>query len=186
MIAMHGDCLVFRTAGGEGLPLTVEMLTAEMLGESALAFDPEFIRHAAQAVFHYFKHELGWKTVTVGEFTDALEKVLRGFSLQAREAPVPAVAEPHVAESDLCRLAAEAGGGGELLFFPRLRTELRWHLQHGPRIVRFRGLRRCVKQLAGARRWTPRCRELGEQIVVYLRECLDAETTRAKFALLVD
>ena len=42
-----------------------------------------------------------------------------------------------------------------------------------------------VKQLAGARRWSLRCRDLEKQILEYLRECLTAEAGQAEFALLV-
>jgi len=47
-------------------------------------YDPELVGHAANAVFHYFKHELGYQTVTLGEFAAALEKVLDGFNLSPR------------------------------------------------------------------------------------------------------
>jgi hypothetical protein len=186
MIALRPDCLVFRTPSGEGMPLSAEMISPEMLGANAQAFDPEFIRHAAKAVFFYFKHELGWQTVTVGEFAGALEKVLRGFTLQSQPPGESGVPRLEVVEADLCRLAEESGTGCELVFFPRLRSELRRHLEQAPRVVRFRGLRGCVKQLAGTRRWTPRCRELQERIVDYLRQCLNAEGGKTAFALVVE
>jgi hypothetical protein len=186
MIALQPDCLVFRTPSGEGLPLSAEMLSAEMLGDSAQAFDPEFIRHAAKAVFFYFKYELGWQTVTVGEFAGALEKVLRGFTLECQVSGQGSAPRVQSAETDLCRLAEESDGGCELVFFPRLRTELRRHLEQAPRLVRFRGLRGCVKQLAGARRWNPRCRQLQDRIVDYLRQCLNAEPAKAAFALVIE
>jgi hypothetical protein len=53
-------------------------------------------------------------------------------------------------------------------------------------MVRFRGLRGCVKQLAGARRWGPRCRTLEGEIVAYLRECLSAEPGPLDCALWVE
>jgi len=110
--------------------------------------------------------------------------VLRGFSLNARK---PAEeTEAGVLVSDLRRLAGECGESGELFFFPRLRAELRQHLQQSPRVLRFRGLRSCVKQLAGARRWTPRCRRLEDGIVDYLRECVSAEGGQGKLSLVVD
>jgi len=184
MIALSSDILVFRLATGESLPCCSDMISAEMLGDTAELFDADFVRHAAKAVFHYFKHELGRKTVTVGEFAGAMEKVLRGFSLSAQKPQ--AEAEPGVLESDLRRLAGECGESCELFFFPRLRAELRQHLQHGPRVLRFHGLRSCVKQLTGARRWNPRCRRLEDGIVEYLRECLSAERGQGKLALVVD
>jgi hypothetical protein len=52
--------------------------------------------------------------------------------------------------------------------------------------VRFRGLRGCVKQLAGVRRWSPRCEHLQDQIVAYLRGCLTAETEQNQCALVVE
>ncbi len=184
MIALASDILVFRLASGESLPCCADMISAEMLGDTADLFDPEFVRHAAKAVFHYFKHELGRKTVTVGEFAGAMEKVLRGFSLSARK---PAQeTEAGVVESDLRQLAGECGESCELFFFPRLRAELRQHLQQAPRVLRFRGLRSCVKRLTGAQRWTPRCRRLEDGIVEYLRECLSAEGGQGKLALVVD
>jgi hypothetical protein len=52
--------------------------------------------------------------------------------------------------------------------------------------VRFRGLRGCVKQIAGARRWSQRCEQLEDQIISFLRECLNAETAQNKCALMVE
>jgi hypothetical protein len=52
--------------------------------------------------------------------------------------------------------------------------------------VRFSGLRGCVKHLAGARRWSPRCQGLHDQIVAYLRECLGAEARATECSLVVE
>jgi hypothetical protein len=91
-----------------------------------------------------------------------------------------------VLEYDLCRLALESGPGRELLFFPRLRAELQRHLRQGPQVLRFRGLRGCVKQLAGARRWSRRCETLEGEIVTYLRQCLSAEPAPVDIALVLE
>ena len=158
------------------------MVSVELTGDTAEWFDSEFVHHAANAVFHYFKQALGRQTVTVGEFAGALEKVLRGFSTAAAAA---SPSETGVAESDLSRLARESGEGCELFFFPRLRAELRRKMQQAPRVLRFRGLRSCVMQLAGARRWTHRCQTLEEQVVAYLRGCLTAEAGQTQLSLVV-
>lgn len=183
MITLSSDCLLFQLANGESVPFSAEMISIELSGDSAGAFDPHFVQHAANAVFHYFKHDLGRLTVTVGEFAGALEKVLRGFGLSAQSAEKKHT-RPGLLESDLHQLAFESGKGCELFFFPRLRDELRQQLQREPRMVRFHGLRGCVKQLTGARRWSTRCQTLHDQIVAFLRECLSAE--RNECALLVD
>ena len=185
MITLAADCLVFELATGESIPYSADMVSVELGDSTTDLFDAEFVRHATKAVFHYFKHELGRQTVTVGEFAGALEKVLRGFAATAQCA-APPHSKPRVLEYDLCRLAHESGQGRELFFFPRLRAELQRQLQAAPRMLRFRGLRGCVKQLAGARRWSPRCRTLEGEIVAYLRECLSAGPAPAEVALLVE
>lgn len=184
MIALATDALLVQIASGESVPCSAEVISVELASATVESFDPEFVRQAASAVFHYFKHELGRQTVSVGEFAGALEKVLCGFADAAPSAG-PARSQPGLLEFDLARLARESGQGGELLFFPRLRTELRQQLRQTPRVLRFHGLRGCVKQLAGARRWSLRCRTLQEQIVAFLRECLSAENGPAELALVV-
>ena len=185
MIALARDYLFFKTPTGESIPYSADMVTVELEGDGTELFDQEFIRHATKAVFHYFKHELGRQSVTLGEFAGALEKVLRRFAIAAQPC-APPLSGPGVLESDLRRLAHESAQGCELLFFPRLRAELHRHLQQAPRVLRFHGLRSCVKELTGARRWSLRCRTLEGEIVAFLRECLHAEAALKEFALVVE
>lgn len=185
MIALHTDCLTFRLPNGESIPCSAEMISVDIIGEAHNALDPEMLRHAAASVFHYFKHEQERESVSVSEFSRALEKVLThlGYTIHAGG---PGNRAGEINDADLLQLVHEAGDSRELLFFPRLRDELRLQLRQAPRIVRFRGLRGCVKQLAGVRRWNHRCEHLQEQIVEYLRQCLTAETERNQCALVVE
>jgi len=185
MIALRHDCLLFELKDGQSVPCTPEMISVEIVGEPRTDLDREMLQHAATSVFHYFKAELDRESVTVSEFSRALEQVLArlGYTIHAGGPECP-VAEPDTA--DLGQLLREVGDSRELLFFPRLRDELRIKLRRSPRVVRFRGLRGCVKQLAGARRWSSRCERLQDQIVAYLRECLSAEPEQNKCALVVE
>lgn len=177
MIALHSDCLLLELPDGQTLPCSAEMISIEVSAEIAAALDPELLRHATASVFHYFKNDLTRQTVTLGEFVEALEKVLRHLGL--------AVCPPPAVENDLSRLARNPAENIELFFFPRLRDELRAQLRRSPRVLRFCGLRGCVKRLAGARRWSRRCEQLQEQIVDYLRGCLRAEAQPDGRALVV-
>jgi hypothetical protein len=185
MISLASDCLLFQTTDGESIPFSAEMISIELMGESSKLLDEEFVKQASKAVFHYFRNELGKQTVTVGEFAGALERILRSFGYRVQSSD-EALDTSAALESDLLQLASESAGGCELFFFPRLRDELRLQLKREPRMVRFHGLRNCVKQLAGARRWSGRCRTLQERILQYLRECLSAEIQQSECALLVD
>lgn len=186
MIALSSECLLFQTSSGESIPFSAEMISIELSGDGVGPFDPEFLKQAASAVFHYFKNDLGRITVTVGEFAGALEKVLRGFGLNTEASEQPATAARRVLKSDLRRLACESGKGFELFFFPRLRDEMRQQLLREPQLLHFGGLRSCVKQLTGARRWSPRCQSLHDQIVEFLRNCFATQPSPPTCGLLVE
>jgi hypothetical protein len=182
MIALRNDCLLFELTNGESVPCSPAMICVEIVDGADSHLEPDLLRHAAASVFHYFKVEMERETVTVGEFSLALEKVLRhlGYTIHAGGP------DSEIRDTDLARLIREAGGGLELFFFPRLRDELRVQLRQSPRVVRFRGLRRCVKQIAGARRWSLRCEQLQDQIVEFLRQCMDSEAEKPGCALVVE
>src|SRR2546425_11320835 len=140
MIALASDYLLFELEGGETIPFSAENVSIEVSGDSAALFDSEFVRHAAKAVFHYFKYELERQTVSIEEFSGALEKILSGFALHTlRDAAL--LPASGILESDLRPLAEASGTLSELFFFPRLREELRRQLNHAPRVVRSSGLR---------------------------------------------
>ncbi|MDQ6630902.1 MAG: hypothetical protein M3Y82_03990 [Verrucomicrobiota bacterium] len=182
MIQLNPDCLIFQTARGENIPCSAESVTIELIGEAVSFLDPAVIQNASAAVLHYFKNELDRQFVSVGEFSLALEKVLRGLGLTVTGA---AKVEARVEESDLRKLARTAGGGFELFFFSNLRNELREKLNQAPQTVRFNGLRSCVKQLVGAQRWSRRCESFKDQIVEYLRACLHTDHKNNCCALVV-
>ena len=183
MILLHSDCLLFQLKNGESIPCSAGMISVEIVGEVNGLLDPEMLRHAAASVFHYFKFELEREAVTIGEFSGALEKVLGhlGYTIHAGDA----ARARNISETDLGLLARESSDNLELFFFPRLRDELRFRLRQSPRVLHFRGLRGCAKQLAGARRWSARCELIQDQIVEYLRGCLTAEPEQNDCALVV-
>ena len=124
MIALASDYLLFKLPSGATVPFSTKDITFEVEGDTAASFDSEFIRHAADAVFHFFRYELQREVISVAEFAAALEKVLSGFKSSA-----PGVqksgAQEGVLESDLGRLAEESGKDSDLFFFSILRAELR-------------------------------------------------------------
>jgi len=157
----------------------------ELLGDENPGMTPELIESAAAAVLHYFRAEQGLKTVPLREFADAMILVLKGFGFKVQlngEAPDP----PRVVEADLEFMVKDCGDAFELAFFPRLKQELAEHLQTAPRMIRFTGLRSCVMQLAGSRRWGPRCQALNDRIVEYLRDCLGRTDEAPDCALVIE
>ena len=184
MILLRPDCLVFNTPSGDNIPCAVSEVTVELLGEGVDGLDKELIKHAAGAVLHYFREELGRTSVSMAEFSQALSRALNNLGVKIKLAPQEPTSA-RVAEADLPELAFESGKGCELFFFPSLREELRRKLGLEPQVLRFRGLRVCVKQLTGAKRWSRKCQRLNDQIVDYLRTCLSVEKGSERCALVV-
>lgn len=186
MIALRSDSLVFETTAGDLVPCSVESVVVELIGDASSNLDPAMLRQAAAAVLHYFRTELDKTHVTVGEFAEALSRVLRSFGLEVKpngpeEAEVVAAnpanqrAVTTAAELDLGQLAAEPGESSELFFYSQLRAAMNDRLAKAPQVVRCSGLRRCVKRLAGARKWSSRCQKIEEQVVDYIRSCVSRE-----------
>ena len=176
MIELRRDCIWLAQAGGEAIHCSVEDLTFEVVGTGADKVEPEVLRNAAAGVLHYFKAELGKVRITLGEFAEALGRVLSGLGY-AVEVMGPdedrgsgEIRQESVLQTtDLCAVACAAGKMGELEFFPRLRTLLREQLAGAPRTVQFHGLRPAVKQLLGRKHWTQECGELEQRILESLR-----------------
>lgn len=186
MILLADNYLFFQLPSGESVPFTAEMISVELADGVAEPLDQEFLEHTAASIFHYFKFDLGRKTVSVAEFAAKFESVLNGFGLKLNAGRLAVDKPDDSANKDLQLLAFHAGGGGELAFFPRLRSAVHAQFQLTPRLVRFHGLRGAVKSLLGAERWSPRCDQLRDQIVEFLRRTLSKETSGTTCALLVE
>jgi hypothetical protein len=187
MIHLAQDCLLFDLPSGESVPLSAEMISFELAGTGDKAKQQlDFLEHAAASVLHYFKHDLKRKSVSVAEFANVFENVLRGLGLEVESNHAELILPGGNSEDDLGRLAMDAGPGGELAFFPRLRETLRRRITQSPAVIRYTGLRACAKNLSGARRWSPRCEELRRQVVAFLRECLSIEASGRDCSLVVD
>ncbi len=183
MIHLRSDCLVFEMSNGDKIPCSASTVTVELMGTAMDSVNRDVVENAAAAVLHYFQHDLQRTSVTLNEFTVALEVALRGLGLNIIcDSPKQTERMVH---ADLRVLAAESGKAFELGFFARVRDQVRAELKGAPQLIRFFGLRSCVKQLAGAQRWCPRCERLSDHIVEFLRGCVTKENPPQPCGLLV-
>ena len=188
MIQLHTDCLVFETSDGEAIPCSAQDVTVELLGDAAHELEPHMVTEAAEAVLYHFKVDLGRASVSVGEFTMALEIILRGFGFKvmaATDEEDEAIDSPDAAETNLHDLAHQAGEGLEMVFFCTLRDQIHADLHGKPQVLRVKGLRDAVKKLTGAKQWSPRCQKLNDQIVDYLRHIVAEHQQKAKLTLMI-
>jgi hypothetical protein len=183
MTPLPSASLVFKLIGEELIPCSDQAVRFELAGEGAGMVSEHVFQEAAAAVLLYFRNELGRTAISVSEFSAALEVVLHSLGLtQVKAAAGPAHLEEAVKETDLQILAVD---GMELLFFQRLREELRRQLLPSPEVLRFRGLRPSVMRLTGARRWSPSCQALKERIIDFMRHSLQSEPTSRPCGLVI-
>lgn len=188
MIQLHSHSLVFETTDGELIPCDAEEVTIELIGEAVQDLDPNLVRQAATAVLHYFKSECEQQVVTIREFTQALEQVLHNLGVQVskeEKSAAKSLVGGKILEADLSDLIEEDGSATELIFFARLKREFVKLLNRSPRVIRLRGLRRCVKHLIGAQRWSKRCYGPNDQIINFLRECMEQRSEQNDCALVI-
>jgi hypothetical protein len=183
MIALREDCLLVEQAGGGYLPCSAEELTFEVVGDTSLV-DGEVLKHATAAVMHYFREELDRTTVTLGEFSAMLTKVLQGLGISA-EVTGQIVPGEQVRIADLGALAEAGGIAGELEFCQRLRTLLREQLAAAPSRLEILGLRVCVKRLTGRKHWCPTCERTAAWILEMIRGWYAQEAPSRPTALVV-
>jgi hypothetical protein len=183
MIQLRSNYLQIQSETGDLLPCSAEHVSVELLGEACYQLDPVMVQHAAEAVLHYFRHDMGREKVSVAEFSEALEKALRGMGVSVQAATAP-VEEGAISELDL-RAMAEDSDSMELAFFKNLHQALDHQLAATPRVIRFTGLRSSVKCLRGVKRWNPGCQQLNDQIVIYLRRCWEEEGPDHKTTLVI-
>ena len=172
MIQLHPEYLIFRTSQGELIPCSAESVTIELIGDASSFLDPDTVREAAAAVVHYFKNDLGQHTVSVAEFSDALERALKCFGYEVTTSALENGRAP--VGTDL-REVAKASEDFELCFFKQLRDEFQRQTKDSTDVLRFCGLRGCVKRILGAKRWGQRCEYFSDQIVDFLRSCLSID-----------
>ncbi|MCS1411873.1 MAG: hypothetical protein M2R45_05075 [Verrucomicrobia subdivision 3 bacterium] len=173
MIRLHPNYLIIKMSSGEQFPCPAEIITVKIIGEAVSWMSEEVVKNIAMAVLHFFREEQGRDVVSVAEFSEVLEDVLQSFGYSVGDA-VPPKRKRLVWSTDINELIQESEGELELAMYQRLRSEMKRLLKSTPDELRFSGLRGCVKRVIHAQRWSRRCQTLSDQIVAFMRECLDA------------
>ena len=59
MIWLGSEYLMFQMPSGESVAFSSDAIAVEIVDETEGELDANMVRQAANAVYHYFKHELG-------------------------------------------------------------------------------------------------------------------------------
>ncbi len=170
MIVPHDNPAWFVSAEGDREPFDLERLAASLRRAAARAghYDWWQADSIAGAVQLYARENAAGQTVAAAEVVDIIEALLERLGHE----DIARTYTGHRNRADiwLDEIVARAAGGFELGFYRQLDAALDVTAQQQTRAVRVMGLRSCVMQLRGDRRWSAGCRRLADEIVAHVRE----------------
>lgn len=175
MILPRHDIAWFDT-GDRTEPFDADRLVRSIRRAAACAGHHDWwLAESIAAAVHLFACEnKDDRTVTAREVSDIVASLLSMLSFNDI-ARAYSGRQQH-AEIWLDEVVARAGGGFELSFYRQLDAALGVASHREMETLRVLGLRGCVMQLRGDRRWSAGCRRLADEIVGYVRE----RVTRAR------
>lgn len=170
MIVPHDNPAWFVPAEGEREPFDHDRLAESIRRAAARAghFDWWQAESIAIAVELYARENVTGHTVVAAEVVDIVEALLERLG----HGDIARAYTNHRQRADiwLDEIVARAAGGFELGFYRQLDAALDVTAQRETRAVRVMGLRSCVMQLRGDRRWSAGSRRLADEIVAHVRE----------------
>lgn len=122
------------------------------------------VQEMACALIHYLRMDLKRDAIELDELISALKELAAVCGFQ-----IGTIVVETVASTDLYHLAQATGYGFELAFFQSVERSIEGFRSRNARLVRFVGLRACVKMLIGARNWCKKCQQMSDEIVAFIR-----------------
>jgi len=169
MIQLHEDVLWVKAEDGRLSPFDEQRLAMSIQRAAEKAGHIEWwLAESVAAAVHAFAVNTRSESVMLsGEITEVVAAVLATLGYDW-------ISEAYAAGADrvaihLNELAWRTNAGFELEFFQQLDHALGAAANRRLVAMRLDGLRACVMQLRGARRWTAGCRQLAEDIVEHVR-----------------
>jgi hypothetical protein len=121
----------------------------------------------AHGLVDYLEHAYEGTAIDLPELIGKLKRLLE--QIDCKDVAGHLDASPPPMPVELTGLATDAGNGFELFFFRLLDSHITSLAQVGVREVRLTGMRSCVRQLRGARRWRRDCDRLVDEILAFIR-----------------
>ncbi|MGD0059764.1 MAG: ATP cone domain-containing protein [Verrucomicrobiia bacterium] len=170
MIQLHTDVLWVRAEDGRLAPFDEQRLalSIQKVAENVGHSDWWLAESIAAAVHAFAVKSRSERVIPSKEIADIVATVLATLGYDW-------ISEAYAGDANrvaihLNELAWRTNAGFELEFFQQLDHALSAAANRRLVAMRIDGLRACVMQLRGTRRWTAGCRRLAEDIVEHVRE----------------
>jgi hypothetical protein len=118
----------------------------------------------AEALIFYLRNDEQRDSIEFADLVSAVGKLALSCGF-----PSVTIENDVVVSADLYRMAQSTGYGFELAFFQSIERSIGELRTRNARLVRFVGLRPCVKMLVGAKNWCKTCQRLNDEIVAFIR-----------------
>lgn len=140
-------------------------------------------RDVARGVIQFLRDRFQQKVITLQDLFGKIQATLQGIGFADIAERVQPEAPPVVVS--LSDLAAEAGGGFELLFFRALGERVREMRELGVSRLHCTGTREAVLHFTGSTVWNADCADFEAEVVDFLREAAARANSAAPFTLLL-
>lgn len=170
MIQAHDDIAWVKFDDGHLAPFDEQELALSIQGAAERAGQADWwlAESIAAAIHAYSVKCRSDRVIPSSEITEVVAAVLS--MLGYKELSQAYVNQQRRAAIHLGELAGRLGAAFELDFFRQLDRALGAAADRQLSVLEVNGLRACVMQLRGARRWSTGCRAFAEEIVEYVRE----------------
>lgn len=182
MIQLNPRSICLHLPHGETVPLLAKSVVHAYCEQKPLGIDMESwqLEEVAHALIHYLRVDLHRDTIAADDFFEALSTLV----IVVGDHPAQKSEEP-IQSANLYHMAQEPGCAFELAFFRAVQRATREFKAQRTRLIRFVGLRPCVKLLLGAKNWGKSCQRLSDEIVDFIRRQMIHGTNSTAIAFAV-
>lgn len=183
MIAIKEQLPLLRLGSQDVVPYE-ESWVHQIFQDAAVrcGIDPWFTEEIARGMILYLKRRYPGTAIDISELFDKIDRTLRAVGFEHVAGHVEPSAPP--ANVSLNRLAQNAGDGYELVFFQLLREQLTSLQGRGANRLHCSELRDAVVSLCKAKRWSPKCERLQQEILDFVANEM-ALRSKSQMSLLV-
>ena len=122
----------------------------------------------SRGVEHFLMNHYKGTVIDSEDFFERIDATLSNLGLQEVAQKIDKTPPP--VRISLSELARRAGSGYELAFFRLLEKQFRSAAKGGVNQVECHGLKKCVRQLSSAKKWSRRCEQLQTEITTFLKQ----------------
>ncbi len=169
MISLPQQLPMIQIGPGQVAACDPDWLQSTLRGTARSANVPDFFADdIVRGVVYFLRNSYRGTVIAIETLFDKIRSSLNDVGLKEMSEKL-ATTPPPISIS-LTDIARRAGSGYELIFYQILAERFHRAAERGIEHLYCYGLRKCVKNMMGAKNWCPRCEKLSREIQDFLND----------------